>query len=423
MQEMTQETEENEMAVNQASRFGIELPAGTDRNPERLGLHVEEGGEIRLAGEKFCGFGVNYFGAFAHYWYGDYDDQPFVEAFRKLREYGVDFIRMPFGGYWSDYYESFERDPEEVLRYLDRIVEEAEAQKIGIIVSLFWHDTALPLHLGEHRSAMGDPDSETVRYAKDYASVIVSRYASSPAVWAWEIGNEYNLDADLCDTSGWSWLSGYPGDEPTGLDYFSSEEMLVFYREVSSAIRTYDGWRMIETGNGEMRSFAKASAAASKRMNKSAHSWQVDWTKNSRRDFDEMNAVMTPDPIDCLSFHLQQGTGDGSGRYVETMDPWGKSVSQREYFTAYKEAADAMGKGCVFGEMGDFLDMNDAPDLEEHFRALIADIRASGIQIALTWQFQDFTDAGNDGMKLTVIGEANRELKEAGLYPADRAWK
>ena len=418
----TTETAEEQMAVIQSSRFGIELPAPGDRNPDRFGFHVEEGGEIRLAGEKFCGFGVNYFGAFAHYWYGDYDDQPFAEAFKKLKEYGVDFIRMPFGGYWTDYYEAFERDPDGVLRYLDRIVEEAEAQKIGIIVSLFWHDTALPLHLGEHRSAMGDPESGTVGYARDYASVIVSRYASSPAVWAWEIGNEYNLDADLCDTSGWNWLSGYPGDEPTGFDYFSSEEMLVFYREVSAKLREYDGWRMIETGNGEMRPFAKASAAASKRMNKETHSWEVDWTKNSRRAFDEMNAVMTPDPIDCLCFHLQHGTGDGSGRYVETMDPWGKTISQREYFAAYKEAADAMGKGCLFGEMGDFLDMNGAPDLEEHFRALIGDIRASGIQIALTWQFQDFTDAGNDGMKLSVIGEANRELKEEGLYPAERAW-
>ena len=423
LQETTQETEEDEMTVNQASRFGIELPAPGDRNPDRRGLHVEEGGEILLAGERFCGFGVNYFGAFAHYWYGDYDDQPFVEAFKKLKEYGVDFIRMPFGGYWTDYYDAFERDPEGVLRYLDRIVEEAEAQKIGIIVSLFWHDTALPLHLGEHRSAMGDPDSGTVRYAKDYASVIVSRYASSPAVWAWEIGNEYNLDADLCDTSGWSWLSGYPGDEPTGFDYFSSEEMLVFYREISETIRSWDTWRMIETGNGEMRSFAKASSNASKRMNRETHSWSVDWTKNTRKQFDEMNAFMTPDPIDCLCFHLQHGTGDGSGRYVETMDPWGKSVSQREYFTAYKEAADAVGKGCVFGEMGDFLDMNNAPDLEEHFRALIEDIRSSGIQLALTWQFQDFTDTGNDGMKLTVLGEANRQLKEEGLYPVDKAWE
>ena len=403
--------------------FPCAIPAPEDKNAARLGLHTEEDGEIRLAGEPFYGFGVNYFGAFAHYWYGDYDSQPFADAFRKLKEYGVDFVRMPFGGYWTDYYEALERDPEKVLRYLDRVAEAAEEAQIGIIVSLFWHDTALPLHLGEHRSAMGDPDSATVRYALDYTALIVSRYASSPAVWAWEIGNEYNLDADLCDTVNWSWLSGYPGEEPTGFDYFSSEEMISFYRQIAGKIREYDGWRMIETGNGEMRPFARASAEASKRMNKKTHSWTVDWTKNTRPQFDEMNARMTPDPVGCVCFHLQHGTGDGSGQYAETMDPWGKTVTQREYFTAYKEAADAAGKGCVFGEMGDFLDMNDAPDLEEHFRALIGDIRASGIQIALTWQFQDFTDAGNDGMKLRVIGEANRQLKEEGLCPSDLAWK
>ena len=84
--------------------FPCEIPAPEDKNAARLGLHTEEDGEIRLAGEPFYGFGVNYFGAFAHYWYGDYDSQPFAEAFRKLKEYGVDFVRMPFGGYWTDYY-------------------------------------------------------------------------------------------------------------------------------------------------------------------------------------------------------------------------------------------------------------------------------------------------------------------------------
>ena len=421
--EKARETEASGMKTVSSDWFDYEIPAPGERNTARLGLRVEDGGEIRLAGEKFCGFGVNYFGAFAHYWGGDYENQPFTDAFRKLKEYGVDYIRMPFGGYWTDYYDAFRRDPEEVLRYLDRIVEEAERQQMGIIVSLFWHDTALPLALGEHRSAMGDPESATVRFARDYASVLVSRYASSPAVWAWEIGNEYNLDADLCDTSGWNWLSGYPGDEPSGFDYFSSEEMLVFYREISAAIRQYDGWRMIETGNGEMRPFAAPSAKAARRMNEKTHSWAVDWTRNTRRQFDEMNAYMTPDPIDCVCFHLQHGTGDGSGQYVERMEPWGKTVTQREYFTAYREAADAVGKGCIFGECGDFLDMNGAPDLEEHFRALIDDIRASGIQLALTWQFQDFTDAGNDGMKLAVLGEANRSFREAGLCPVDDAWK
>ncbi|MBQ3860665.1 MAG: cellulase family glycosylhydrolase [Clostridia bacterium] len=421
-QEETQE-ENEEIAMVRSSYFEFDFPGPADCNPDRIGLHVGEEGVITLAGKPFSGFGVNYFGAFAHYWYGEYDDQPFVEAFRKLKEYGVDFIRMPFGGYWTDYYEAFSRDPDGVLSYLDRVVEAAEQARIGIIASLFWHDTALPQYLGEHRSAMGDPESGTVGYARDYAAAVVSRYAGSRAVWAWEIGNEYNLSADLCDTVDWNWLSAYPEEEPSGFDYYSSEELCVFYRQIADVIRQYDGWRMIETGNGEMRPFAFASANASKRMKKETHSWTVDWTLNTREEFDEMNGRMTPDPLDCVCFHLQHGTGDGSAAYVETVKPWGKSISKREYFTAYKEAADRLGKGCIFGEMGDFLDMNGAPDLEEHFRSLIDDIRASGIQIALTWQFQDFTDAGNDGMKLRVLGEANRQFAEEGLYPVDEAWK
>ena len=47
----------------------------------------------------------------------------------------------------------------------------------------------------------------------------------------------------------------------------------------------------------------------------------------------------------------------------------------------------------------------------------------SGIQLALTWQFQDFTDTGNDAMKLTVLGEANRQYQAEGLYPVDKAWE
>ena len=72
--------------------------------------------------------------------------------------------------------------------------------------------------------------------------------------------------------------------------------------------------------------------------------------------------------------------------------------------------------------MGDFLDMNDAPDLEEYFGYVLEDIRLSGIQLALTWQFQDFTDAGADGMKLRRIGEANAEFKAAGVGDSEAAF-
>jgi len=44
------------------------------------------------------------------------------------------------------------------------------------------------------------------------------------------------------------------------------------------------------------------------------------------------------------------------------------------------------------------------------------------IQLALTWQFQDFTDTGSDAMKLTVLGEANRQYQSEGFYNVDKAW-
>ncbi|MBR4895150.1 MAG: hypothetical protein IKZ41_01890 [Clostridia bacterium] len=63
-----------------------------------------------------------------------------------------------------------------------------------------------------------------------------------------------------------------------------------------------------------------------------------------------------------------------------------------------------------------------AMDPTPRFRALIGDIRAAGIQIALTWQFQDFTDAGADGMKLRVLGEANAAYREEGVCDSEAAF-
>lgn len=419
----TETTAKPEETAAMSEFFPYAIPEPEDINTSHLGLHVEEDGTITLYGKPYYGFGVNYFGAFAHYWYQDIGDTAFSDAFKKLKEYGVDYLRLPFCGYWSDYYDAFDSDPEGIFAYLDRVVEEAEKNRLGIIVSLMWHDTAIPLHVGGHRSSMGDPDSELVRYALDYTASVVSRYADSKAVWAWEIGNEYNLSADLCDAVNWSWLE-IGENEPSGYDYYTSEELRTFYSLISAKIREYDGWRMITTGNGEMRGSSKAMMQASRRMNKSEHTWEVSWDLNSRADFIEMNGYMTPDPIDCVCFHLQQGSGDGSGVYMETMSPFSGEgmITQREYFAAYKQAADSLGKACVFGEMGDFLDMNGAPDTEEHFRALCEDIRASGIQLALTWQFQDFTDDGVDGMKLSVIGEMNEALKAEGLSDISGAW-
>ena len=56
--------------------------------------------------------------------------------------------------------------------------------------------------------------------------------STRPGIWGWEIGNEYNLGADLCDRSFKNYL--WPGAVNTnGFDYYTSAELQVFYREIS----------------------------------------------------------------------------------------------------------------------------------------------------------------------------------------------
>lgn len=157
---------------------------------------------------------------------------------------------------------------------------------------------------------MGKTNSKTMKYAKQYVSDIVKRYVNRPGIWGWEIGNEYNLGADLCDRSFQSYL--WPGATNTnGFDYYTSAELQVFYREISKEIRKYDDYRMITSGNGDMRGASKAMNAASSKMD-SNHLWNVDWSVDSLLDFYDMNAYFHPDPMDTICFHLQHGTLNGN---------------------------------------------------------------------------------------------------------------
>ena len=67
-----------------------------------------------------------------------------------------------------------------------------------------WIDSILVLESGDHSDVVGEPigsweirRSRTVEYMREYTRLVVSRYRLSPAIWAWEFGNEYNLPADL----------------------------------------------------------------------------------------------------------------------------------------------------------------------------------------------------------------------------------
>ena len=280
---------------------------GTDKNPHRYGLHVENG-VIMLEGKPFYGFGVNYFGAFSHYEDGYLPDpQTFKDGFAGMAAHNIPFVRIALG-YYSSFYDRYDEDPQGTLNKLRQVLDAAEAEHVGVILSLFWHDAALSEHVGEKRADMGEDDSRTLAYAKEFTETIVKKFADHRALWGWEIGNEYNLDADLCDRNLQGFLpAGFTFDNPSGRDYFTSDETAFFFEAIASTIRKYDGYRMISNGCSEMRASAWHMHKATGRLRKD-HLWDINWTQDTRTDFERIVALYTPDSVDTVSFHFQSGS-------------------------------------------------------------------------------------------------------------------
>lgn len=404
-----------------------EQESGT-RTRYNYGLHVESDGSITLEGKPFWGFGLNYFGAFCHYEGGSLSYDDMKNAFPQIAAHNIPFVRFPLGGFYPDYYDRFYADPEAALLKMEQVLDAAAESHVGVIVSLLWWDASLPEYAGEQRAMMGDVNSETMRVAKDYVTTVVSRFVNHPAVWGWEIGNEYNLNADLCDPAFKNYVpgEGTPGFLPRehdGYDYYTADEMAVFFTELSKTIRSIDSYRLISSGNSEMRIASWHMRRASSRANK-RHVWSIDWTMDNKKQFQEIVGFMTPGDTDTVSFHLQFGTPGGEApAYVLTADRAGKyGMPLADYFKLYKETADSLGKGVFFGEFGDFFQMDSAPDMPDKLREIAGWITGAGIQIGALWQYQDFSDTGAGALKYDVLADLNAAFREQGLQDVTTPW-
>lgn len=401
----------------------------TEMNAAHYGLHVESDGTITLEGQPFYGYGLNLFGAFAHYYGVAANGTDALEAtFAGVSEHHIPFVRLPLSGFYPDYYDLYDDDTEYVLSLMKDVLDMAQKYQVGVVVSLMWWDPAVAGHIeGGKRSDMGNPESELTAYSKSYVETIVRTFADHPAVWGWEIGNEYNLNADLCDPScvNYLWgqsLPGFRNKSVNCFDYYTSDELAVYYTEIASVIRQYDGYRMITTGNGEMRSSSWALHSASKRPTKK-HSWSMRWDDNTFAQFEESNRLYTPDPIDTVCFHLQHGSGDGSHQYELKFSRFGEYISSLDYFKAYVDVAKSMNKALFFGEFGDFRDMEQDEDMLTHFHDVCSWIGEAGIQICALWQFQDYSDTGVAAEKLDILSEFNLKQVESGLQNTGAAWE
>lgn len=166
----------------------------------RLGLSASRS-QIIKAGRPYLAIGLNFYSLFNR------ADVPAQLAFLAAR--GVPFVRYNAGQFeagsnakagWRQYLS----DPVGWWAKNDLIVAAAEAAGIGLIPSLFWRHATIP-DLMAYTSAgkrdtiseWGQKGSNTRAFIRDYTAIFVDRYSRSPAIWGWEMGNEFESFADL----------------------------------------------------------------------------------------------------------------------------------------------------------------------------------------------------------------------------------
>lgn len=371
-------------------------------------LRVEDG-VLTRDGKPYAVIGINYYDAFMRVLEG----QPGAEAayqrgFAHLAEVGMPFARFAACGFRPVDWKAWLERPGEYFANLDAVVAEASKNGVGLVPSLFWSYFALPDALGEPVSAWGDAKSRTRAEMRRYTREVIERYKDSPAIWAWEFGNEFLNEADLpgpVQADKWIVADWGTPAKRTEADRLSSDAVKAAYKEFADLARSLDPVRPIMTGDAAPR----VSAWNLPRGN--------GWTRDTRGQWIEALVSANPPPIDTTSvhfYHPRKG-GDGySGYGVE-----GQSLADN-LRTAMEAAAQSkrplwLGE---FGPGGGEKDTRERKRQVAEFLDLIVELR---VPLSAYWVYDSpnpdlvVWSAGRTGANSFVfdaIAAANSRLQE-----------
>jgi hypothetical protein len=286
----------------------------------------------------------------------------------------------------------YRSDREEYFRRFDAVVASAEKHGIGLIPSLFWYYACVPDLVGEPMDQWGNPESKVHAWMHEYVREVVTRYRNSPAIWAWEMGNEFGLQASLPNAAAHRapiWPNLETANSRSERDDLSFDMLRVAYTEFGKAVREHDRKRLIFTGDGLPRPAA----------------WHMEkegtWTPDNERQFRQMLRSLNPDPIDAISIHA----------YGEDTDRIAWAV----------RAAKSLKKPLFIGEFGV---PGTGPEVEEEFRRMLRIIEDSPVPLAAVWVFDrpdndptaqyNITTDNERAYQLREVAEANARVQKGG---------
>jgi hypothetical protein len=367
------------------------IRCGATESSLRPGLSVENGKFIKN-GKPYRAVGANYFDLFLRI-LANPQDRSSVEGLQQLSTEGIPFVRFALS-FNSQQWKIYRESPDKYFQALDLVFCEAEKSGVGLIPSFFW-TADLPHLVNEHRDSWGDPNSQTTKLMREIVAAVIARYKNSPALWAYEFGNEPNLVADLPNAASLR----KKGD--TEQDDMKSSQTVIMLSEFAKAVRASDPYRPIISGN----SHARAAAW----HNTHENSWKPD----SRQQCIEITKRDNPAGLDTLGIHFY-----ADGNDFKELGAWVNS--RLEYLKMIRSIADEERRPVFVGEFG----LANKPEPEATraaYKDLLEAIEKSGVDLAAFWVYDlknqkdwNITLTNDRAYMLKEAAAVNRSLSTAG---------
>lgn len=370
------------------------------------GLTVRNG-QFFKDGQVFRGVGINYLTAFMRKLGLEgseprLDDDSYQEGFKTLREHDIPFIRFNCGGFFPDEWATYQNDKEAYFAALDRLVADAEECGLGLIPSLFWFFPAVPDRVGEPLDQWGNPESKSHAFLRQYTTEVVSRYKDSPAIWAWEFGNEWLNEADMPNPEhGRGWIIpkfGTPS-ERTAHDKMYRKNIYVAYTAFVDTVRAIDPYRPVFSGDTMPRPAAYHTYHHGRSEIDSLAQWEDIFLLD--------NAMM-----DALSAHLYYFSLDDQHHDVGYMEH-----GPEKQLLFMMELSRRAGKPLWVGEFGPQAKDKTLDEERHQFEFLLDLMVKNEVPLSALWNF-DFEHI--DQTKWNITGDNHRAYMLGALHEANR---
>ncbi len=282
----------------------------------------------------------------------------------RARAAGFTHARFIASGYWpADMTRAngWRTNATAYWQAVDQLMVDARSRQLRLVPSLLWNAWLFPDLNNQPLNAMFTPGSATRTMVDQYVREFVQRYANEPAVAVWEIGNEWNLLADL----DFSTCTVCAGSAMNNCGSLAPSLGTACSRSAADTVYSCNSCRGVSTTTQDLGQWAQSMAQLIKQHDtlqrpvSTGHAyprpsaWHLarspcpscNWTVDSETEFTQTLGQLHPSPIDFISVHAYPG--DDAKRFGDT-DATGFTLLQRT-----QTAATSLGKRLYVGEYGE----------------------------------------------------------------------